>query len=120
MTPKPVRTLPTAADRSAYRSPPIAWIIGKIGPDATPHRANRAIETGSDGTTIAPARATDRRVAQVVVNRTWSNRSAITEDTSRPMARPAQKSDSPRVAVLSGAGSRNRTSQLETPISEAT
>src|SRR5436190_13973561 len=110
MTPKPVRTLPTAADRSAYRSPPIAWIIGKIGPDATPHRANRAIETGTGGTTIAPVRATDRTTAQVVVNRVWSNRSEITDDTSRPRASPPQNRERPSVAVLNGAGSRNLTS----------
>ncbi len=58
--------------------------------------------------------------AQLAVNRTWSNRSEIAEDTPRPTASPPQYSDSASVAVLSGAGSRKRTSQFETPTSDAT
>ena len=54
MTPVPPRKPLTAVDRSRYRSPPIAMIIGKIGPDATPASANNAMDTGSDGTRIAP------------------------------------------------------------------
>ena len=58
--------------------------------------------------------------AQTIVKRRWSNRSAMTDDTRRPTAMPAQYSDRASVAVVSGAGSRNRTSQFETPTSDAT
>ena len=58
--------------------------------------------------------------AQTTVNQRWSNRSAMTDETRRPTVRPAQNSDSARVAVVSGAGSRKRTIQFETPTSEAT
>ena len=58
--------------------------------------------------------------ALIAVKRRWSNRSAMTEDTRRPTAMPAQYSDRARVAVVSGAGSRNRTSQFDTPTSAAT
>ena len=54
-----VRNPLTAVARSGYRLPPIAMIIGKTGPVAIPARPNSAIETGSDGTRIAPMRATD-------------------------------------------------------------
>ncbi len=55
-----------------------------------------------------------------MVKRRWSNRSAIIDETRRPTVSPAQYSDSARVAVVSGAGSRKRTIQFETPISDAT
>src|SRR5664280_1790354 len=98
----------------------MATIIGKTGPDATPATAKAAIDSGSDGTSTAAATSTAMANALAMVNRRWSNLSAMADETRRPTVRPAQYSDSARVAVVSGAGSRNRTSQLETPISQAT
>ena len=63
MTPHPPRNPLTAVDRSRYSSPPIAMIIGKIGPDATPATANSPMETGSDGTRIAPEKR-DRQASR--------------------------------------------------------
>src|SRR5688500_7266916 len=120
LTAVPPRKPLTAAERSGYRSPPSATIIGKIGPDATPDSANRPIEIGSDGTRTAPISAAPRASAQASVNLRWSKRSAYLADTSRPTAIPAQYSVSASVAVARGAGSRNRTSQLDTPTSDAT
>ena len=58
--------------------------------------------------------------AQAIVKRRWSNLSAMADETRRPTVSPAQYSDRARVAVVSGAGSRKRTSQFETPTSDAT
>src|SRR3954471_5641296 len=119
-TANPPSEPPTAADRSGYRSPPRATIIGNTGPDAIPARVNRAIESGSDGAATAPPMATPIDTMHTIGNRRWSNRSEIADDSSRPSVAPAQTSDSASVAVASGAGSRYRTSQLDTPISAAT
>src|SRR5688572_17840440 len=116
----PLRKPLTAADLPGWRSPPIAMIIGKTGPDANPPIANRAIDTGSDGTKIAPATAMDITAAETVANPTWANLSASCDETSRPTASPAQNSESAVVAVLSGAGSGKRTSQFDTPTTEPT
>ena len=120
VTAAPARKPLTADVRSGYRSPPMAMIIGKTGPVAKPANANSAIESSTDGAKIAPMSATEVAAEAAAVNRTWSKRSASRDETSRPSVRPAQKSDSAVVATLNGAGSRKRTSQFETPTSDAT
>jgi hypothetical protein len=95
-------------------------IIGKIGPEAKPLSANRAIDNGSDGTRIAASSDTDIAAVHTRVNRRWSNRSASRAPTSRPTVSPPHSRDRAPVATSSGARSRKRTSQLETPPSDAT
>src|SRR5690242_205492 len=99
----PVSEPPTAAERSGYRSPPIATIIGKMGPAAAPAAANARIDSGRLGARTAIAMQTAMPMAEATVNRTWSNRSEITDETRRPTVRPAQNSDRARVAVVRGA-----------------
>src|SRR4051794_7833645 len=120
MTAMPVSDPPIAAERSGNRSPPIATIIGKMGPDAIPAAAKPTIESGNAGTNTAAATRTASAVAHVMVNARWSNLSEMTDEISRPTVMPAQYSDRASVAVVSGAGSRKRTSQLEIPASDAT
>ena len=98
----------------------MATIIGKTGPEATPAAAKAAIDSGRLGTSTAAATSTPMASVQAMVNRRWSNLSAMADETRRPTASPAQYRDRARVAVVSGAGSRKRTSQLETPTSDAT
>ena len=116
----PVNDPPTAADRSGKRSPPMATIIGNTGPEATPAAKKAAIASGRLGASEATAMVTPIAIAQTIVKRRWSKRSAITEETRRPTVRPAQNRDSASVAVVSGAGSRKATTQFETPTSAAT
>src|SRR6476619_4501699 len=120
VTAAPARNPDTAADRSGYRSPPSAMIIGNTGPVANPVSANSAIDTGSDGTRTAPTSATPVATAVAIAKSVWSKRSENRAATSRPNARPPQNRERAVVATPSGAGSRNLTSQLDTPISPAT
>ena len=82
--------------------------------------AKNRIESGTDGTLIAAKMATPQAADHVVANATAPMRSTMNEDTSLPSARDAQNSESASVATSSGASSRNRTSQLDTPSSAAT
>ena len=111
---------PSAADRAGKSAPAIARMTGKIGPKAKPTTAKSAIDRGRDGTNTAATRAHDATLMHAVANARWSKRSAIRADTRRPSANPPQKSERLVVASVSGAASRNRTSQLETPTSDAT
>ena len=117
----PVSDPPTAADRSgiALATEGHDHREDRPGRDAGQARTGRSSRAAT-GTSTAAAMVTAMARAQTRVKRRWSNRSAMTDDTSRPTAMPAQYSDRARVAVVSGAGSRKRTSQLETPTSEAT
>ena len=116
----PVNDPPTAADRSGKRSPPMATIIGNTGPDATPAAKKAAIARGRVGASEATAIVAPIATAQTIVKRRWSKRSAIAAESRRPTVRPAQYRDNASVAVVSGAGSRNATTQFETPTSAAT
>src|SRR4051812_13851858 len=82
--------------------------------------AKQAIATGIVGASSEATIATPAPVVQGTAYRTAPTRSATKDDTNRPSASPAQNSDSASVACATGAASRYRTSQLETPISAAT
>src|SRR6186997_3146201 len=110
----------TAADRAGYRSPPTAMISGYTGPNAKPTRPNSTIDAGSDGTSTAETSASPATSAAVAANRAWSYRSPSQAVTIRPSARQPQNKASAEVASPIEAVSRKRTSQFETPTSDAT
>src|SRR5665811_795335 len=79
--------------------------------------AKSAIDAAIHGTITAAPRAAPAARPQAVATAIGENRSAIRLATSRPIASPPQKSERASVATPMGAASRNRTSQLETPVS---
>src|SRR6266542_2958561 len=95
-------------------------IIGYTGPKKNPPSVKRAIDTGSEGTTTAAMSAAEARATDAPAKATGWSRSAIREESRRPRVSPPHKSDRLAVAMPSGAELRNRTSQLETPTSDAT
>ena len=119
-TPAAVRTPATAAARCGNRAEATAMIIGYTGPSAKPATRKSAIRAGPHATPTAARMAIPPTIAQAVVKRTGSKRSANRLATSRPAAMPPQKRDRPRVATNIGWSSRKPTSQLETPASAAT
>ena len=93
----PVSDPPTAAERSGYRSPPMATIIGKMGPAAAPAAANAAIDTGSAGASTATATSAamreraDHREPEVVEPVRDDRRDEASDGQARPEQRQRER-----------------------------
>ena len=119
-TAMPVSDPATAAERSGWRSPPIAMIIGNTGPEAIPAAANAAMESGSRGTNTAAAierghgnRAGDRE-PQVIEPVRDDRRDQAPDSQAGPVQRQGEGRRRQRCRL------EEANDPLETPTSEAT